>query len=93
MASDIDEKLIKCKILDKLKLNSKKYIGIKESKNLIATFEQHLFVWHDAGSCILATEISNNELEEKMKKFAINSKSEYRPKDPFYKVMNFFKVF
>ncbi|XP_055946234.1 nucleoporin 88-like [Argiope bruennichi] len=64
MAASIDQALKKCGMLDKLVLNKKKYFNIKESKSLLATFEQYVFVWDDAGSCVLTTEIKNNDLKE-----------------------------
>ncbi|KFM66772.1 Nuclear pore complex protein Nup88, partial [Stegodyphus mimosarum] len=62
MANAGNQRLSACGILDKLCLNSKKYLNIKESKNLLAIFEQNVFVWHDAGSCILTADI-NSEIK------------------------------
>lgn len=87
MAADIDQKLVKCGLLEKLKLNSKKYLNIKESKSLIATFDQHIFVWHDAGSCILTAEINSNEVIEKMKTFTSANQFVNKPKEPSYKTL------
>lgn len=87
MASNIDKKLFECGMLDKLKINSKKYLSIKESKSLVATFEQHVFVWHDAGSCILTSEISNNEINETIKKIAGTPTSDCTSKQSFYKTL------
>lgn len=89
MAADIDQKLLQCRMLEKLKLNSKKYLNVKESKDLIATFEQHIFVWHDSGSCILTMELSSNEAAEKMQKFTNANNLVCKPKEAIYKVFCF----
>lgn len=87
MAADIDQKLVKCGMLEKLKLNSKKYLNVKESKNLIATFEQHIFVWHDSGSCILTAEVNDSGINETVKKFANFSQNVEKSKEACYKVL------
>ncbi|GFQ66334.1 nuclear pore complex protein Nup88 [Trichonephila clavata] len=64
MASAIDNVLKKSGLLEKLCMNQKKYYNIKESKNLVAIFEQHIFVWDDAGSCVITAELNTSEVKE-----------------------------
>ena len=87
MAADIDQKLIKCGILEKLKLNSKKYINVKESKNLLAIFEQHIFIWHDTGSCILTAEVNNNAINETVERFGNSNQKFEKSEAVYYKVL------
>ncbi|KAG8191829.1 hypothetical protein JTE90_022819 [Oedothorax gibbosus] len=58
MATLINQKLIDSGLLETLRVNQKKYTSIKESKRLVSVYENHIFVWHDSGSCILTSEIN-----------------------------------
>ncbi|XP_054718189.1 nucleoporin 88-like [Uloborus diversus] len=61
MAANVNEQILSSGILSKLKLNEKKYKNLKESKSLLAIYEQHVFVWHDVGSCLLTAEMNASE--------------------------------
>ncbi|GIY22041.1 nuclear pore complex protein Nup88 [Caerostris extrusa] len=61
MAAVLDQILKKSGMFDILRINRNKYLSIYESKCLVATFEKQVFVWNDAGSCVLTTDLSSEK--------------------------------